>query len=158
MNEDYREQNSCYYPNSSGFDQPQLPQDSVDPQRFLQALNKIQEELEEIKRDQRKKIEDMSIEEMMARSSNELHNDDPMLSPSEYNHLTLTLRPDDAREERSDESNERMFKIRGRMVVSKLSTYHDGGMLEKKVIHGTSEANDVIAKKVFCVALSCESY
>ncbi|GKD30094.1 hypothetical protein Tco_1240872 [Tanacetum coccineum] len=64
MNEDYCEQNSCYYPNSSGFDQPQPPQDSVDHQRFLQTLDKIQEELEEIKRDRRKKIEDMSIEEM----------------------------------------------------------------------------------------------
>ncbi|GJY51933.1 hypothetical protein Tco_0442780 [Tanacetum coccineum] len=64
MNEDDCEQNSCYYPNSSGFDKPQLPQDSVDHQKFLQALDKIQEELEEIKRDRRKKIKDMSIEEM----------------------------------------------------------------------------------------------
>ncbi|GKE56821.1 hypothetical protein Tco_1496006 [Tanacetum coccineum] len=63
MNEDYCEQNSCYYLNSPGFDQPQPPQDSVDHQRFLQALDKIQE-LEEIKRDRRKKIEDMSIEEI----------------------------------------------------------------------------------------------
>ncbi|GJX93053.1 hypothetical protein Tco_0347639 [Tanacetum coccineum] len=55
MNEDYCEQNFCYFPNSFGFDQPQPPQDSVDHQRFLQA----QEELEEIKR-----IKDMSIEEM----------------------------------------------------------------------------------------------
>ncbi|GKE78656.1 hypothetical protein Tco_1544776 [Tanacetum coccineum] len=64
MNEDYCEQNSCYYANSSGFDQPQPPQDSVNHQRFLQTLDKIQEEREEIKRDRRKKIEDMSIEEM----------------------------------------------------------------------------------------------
>ncbi|GJX45619.1 hypothetical protein Tco_0262295 [Tanacetum coccineum] len=74
MNEDYCEQNSCYYPNSSGFDHPQPPQDSVDCQ---EALDKILEELEEIKRDQRmlkelkKRIaeeqtakENMSIEEM----------------------------------------------------------------------------------------------
>ncbi|GJR37233.1 hypothetical protein Tco_1212917 [Tanacetum coccineum] len=62
INETYYEPNPSY--DSSGFDQPQPPQDSVDHQRFLQALDKIQEELEEIKRDRRKKIEDMSIEEM----------------------------------------------------------------------------------------------
>ncbi|GKD40480.1 hypothetical protein Tco_1260687 [Tanacetum coccineum] len=74
MNEDYCEQNSCYYPNSSSFYHPQPPQDSVDCQ---EALDKILEELEEIKRDQRmlkelkKRIaeeqtnkEDMSIEDM----------------------------------------------------------------------------------------------
>ncbi|GJX33004.1 hypothetical protein Tco_0242859 [Tanacetum coccineum] len=74
MNEDYYEQNSCYYPNSSGFDHPQPPQDSVYCQ---EALDKILEELEELKRDQRmlkelkKRIaeeqtakENMSIEEM----------------------------------------------------------------------------------------------
>ncbi|GKA45345.1 hypothetical protein Tco_0738141 [Tanacetum coccineum] len=65
MNEDYCEQNSCYYPNSSGFDHPQPPQDSVDHQGILQVLNKMEEKLEEITRDRRKKIEDMSIEEMM---------------------------------------------------------------------------------------------
>ncbi|GJY44888.1 hypothetical protein Tco_0433101 [Tanacetum coccineum] len=56
--------NSIY--DSSGFVQPQNPpQDlSIDHQGILQALNKMQEELEEIKRDRRKKIEDMSIEEM----------------------------------------------------------------------------------------------
>ncbi|GJT18816.1 hypothetical protein Tco_0877522 [Tanacetum coccineum] len=64
MNEDYCEQNSCYYPNSSGFDQPQPPQDSVDHQGILQVLNKMEEKLEEIPRDRRKKIENMSIEEM----------------------------------------------------------------------------------------------
>ncbi|GKD10944.1 hypothetical protein Tco_1190629 [Tanacetum coccineum] len=65
MNEDYYEQNSCYYPNSFGFDQPQPPQDSVDHQGILQVLNKMEEKLEEIIKDLRKKIEDMSIEEMM---------------------------------------------------------------------------------------------
>ncbi|GJW94172.1 hypothetical protein Tco_0173844 [Tanacetum coccineum] len=64
MNEDYCEQNSCYYPNSSSFDHPQPPQDSVDHQGILQVLNKMEEKLEEIIRDRRKKIEDMSIEEM----------------------------------------------------------------------------------------------
>ncbi|GKA41247.1 hypothetical protein Tco_0733840 [Tanacetum coccineum] len=62
INETYYEPNPSY--DSSGFDQPQPPQDSVDRQGILQALNKMQEELEEIKRDRRKKIEDMSIEEM----------------------------------------------------------------------------------------------
>ncbi|GKA35135.1 hypothetical protein Tco_0721626 [Tanacetum coccineum] len=74
MNEDYYEQNYCYYPNSSGFDHPQPPQDSVDCQ---ETLDKILEELEELKRDQRmlkelkKRIaeeqtgkENMSIKEM----------------------------------------------------------------------------------------------
>ncbi|GJX41219.1 hypothetical protein Tco_0256209 [Tanacetum coccineum] len=65
MNEDYCEQNSCYYPNSSGFDHPQPPQDSVDHQGILQVLNQMEEKLEEIIRDRRKKKEDMSIEEMM---------------------------------------------------------------------------------------------
>ncbi|GKE02444.1 hypothetical protein Tco_1390427 [Tanacetum coccineum] len=65
MNKDYCEQNSCYYPNSSGFDHPQPPQDSVDHQGILQVLNKMKEKFEEIIRDGRKKIEDMSIEEMM---------------------------------------------------------------------------------------------
>ncbi|GKC21359.1 hypothetical protein Tco_1023509 [Tanacetum coccineum] len=46
MNEDYCEQNSCYYPNSSGFDHPQPPHDSVYCQ---EALDKILEELEELK-------------------------------------------------------------------------------------------------------------
>ncbi|GJS33191.1 hypothetical protein Tco_0531573 [Tanacetum coccineum] len=74
MNADYYEQNSCYYPKSSCFDHPQPPQDSVDCQ---EALDKILEEIEELKRDQRmlkelkKRIaeeqtakENMSIEEM----------------------------------------------------------------------------------------------
>ncbi|GJX50183.1 hypothetical protein Tco_0277028 [Tanacetum coccineum] len=65
MNEDYYEKNSCYYPNSFGFDHPQPAQASVDHQGILQVLNKMEEKLEEIIRDQRKKIEDMSIEEMM---------------------------------------------------------------------------------------------
>ncbi|GKA01159.1 hypothetical protein Tco_0673824 [Tanacetum coccineum] len=63
INETYYELNSSY--DSSGFDQPQLPQDSVDHQGILQVLNKMEEKLEEIIRDRRKKIEDMSIEEMM---------------------------------------------------------------------------------------------
>ncbi|GJW43733.1 hypothetical protein Tco_0072532 [Tanacetum coccineum] len=62
INETYYEPNPSY--DSSGFDQPQPPQDFVDSQGILQALNKMQEELKEIKRDRRKKIEDMSIEEM----------------------------------------------------------------------------------------------
>ncbi|GKA17656.1 hypothetical protein Tco_0697493 [Tanacetum coccineum] len=62
MNETYYEPNPSY--DSSGFDQPQPPQNFVDSHGILQALNKMQEELEEIKRDRRKKKEDMSIEEM----------------------------------------------------------------------------------------------
>ncbi|GJR24776.1 reverse transcriptase domain-containing protein [Tanacetum coccineum] len=62
INETYYEPNPSY--DSSGFDQPQPPQDFVDSQGILQALNKMQEELEEIKQDRRKKKEDMSIEEM----------------------------------------------------------------------------------------------
>ncbi|GJU66296.1 hypothetical protein Tco_1252555 [Tanacetum coccineum] len=57
---------TCYEPNSSydysGFYQPQPLQDSVDHQGILQVLNKMQEELEEMKQDRRKKIEDMSEE------------------------------------------------------------------------------------------------
>ncbi|GKE29975.1 hypothetical protein Tco_1445359, partial [Tanacetum coccineum] len=45
----------------SGFDHPQSPQDSVNCQ---DALDKILEELKEIKRDRRKKIKDVSIEEI----------------------------------------------------------------------------------------------
>ncbi|GJX44092.1 hypothetical protein Tco_0260768 [Tanacetum coccineum] len=60
---------TCYEPNPSydysGFDHPQPPQDSVDHQGILQILNKLEEKFEEIIRDGRKKIEDMSIEEMM---------------------------------------------------------------------------------------------
>ncbi|GJZ33444.1 hypothetical protein Tco_0578880 [Tanacetum coccineum] len=72
INETYYEPNPSY--DYSGFDQPQPPQDSVDCQ---EALDKILEELEELKRDQRmlkelkKRIaeeqtakENMSIEEM----------------------------------------------------------------------------------------------
>ncbi|GJW15850.1 hypothetical protein Tco_0019983 [Tanacetum coccineum] len=59
INETYYEPNPSY--DYSGFDHPQPPQDSVDCQ---EALDKILEELKEIKRDRRKKIEDMSIEEM----------------------------------------------------------------------------------------------
>ncbi|GJX35841.1 hypothetical protein Tco_0247398, partial [Tanacetum coccineum] len=62
INETYYEPNPSY--DSFGFDQPQPPQDSVDHQGILQALRKIQEKLEEIKRDQRKKKENISIEEM----------------------------------------------------------------------------------------------
>ncbi|GKD61415.1 hypothetical protein Tco_1298924 [Tanacetum coccineum] len=60
---------TCYEPNPSydysGFDHPQPPQDSVDHQGILQVLNKMEEKFEEIIRDRRKEIEDMSIEEMM---------------------------------------------------------------------------------------------
>ncbi|GKD73047.1 hypothetical protein Tco_1331329 [Tanacetum coccineum] len=62
INETYYELNPSY--DSSGFDQPQPPKDFVDSHGILQALNKMQEELEEIKQDRRKKKEDMSIEEM----------------------------------------------------------------------------------------------
>ncbi|GJZ20069.1 hypothetical protein Tco_0556659, partial [Tanacetum coccineum] len=64
INEIDYEPNPSY--DSSGFDQPQPPQDSVDHQGILQALRKIQEELEEIKQYRRKKKEDMSIEEIMS--------------------------------------------------------------------------------------------
>ncbi|GJR28824.1 hypothetical protein Tco_1105056 [Tanacetum coccineum] len=64
INETYYEPHPSY--DSSGFDQPQPSQDFVNRQGFLQALDKIQEELEEIKRDWRKKKEDKSIEEMMS--------------------------------------------------------------------------------------------
>ncbi|GKD22665.1 hypothetical protein Tco_1224368 [Tanacetum coccineum] len=63
INETYYEPNPSY--DYSGFDHPQPPQDSVDHQGILQVLNKMEEKLEEIIRDRRKKIEDMSIEEMM---------------------------------------------------------------------------------------------
>ncbi|GKA96351.1 hypothetical protein Tco_0818446 [Tanacetum coccineum] len=65
MNEDYYEQNSCYYPNSSGFDHPQLPQDSVYCQ---EALDKI---LEELKRDQRmlKELKKRIVKEQMAKEN-----------------------------------------------------------------------------------------
>ncbi|GJV82050.1 hypothetical protein Tco_1517920 [Tanacetum coccineum] len=53
------------YYDSSGFDQPHPPQNSVDHQGILQVLNKMEEKFEEIIRDRRKKIEDMSIKEMM---------------------------------------------------------------------------------------------
>ncbi|GKE84695.1 hypothetical protein Tco_1558437 [Tanacetum coccineum] len=68
MNEDYYEQNSCYYPNSSGFDQPQPPQDSVYCQ---EALDKILEELEELKRDQRmlKELKKRIAEEQTAKEN-----------------------------------------------------------------------------------------
>ncbi|GJT90190.1 hypothetical protein Tco_1079035 [Tanacetum coccineum] len=59
----YYEPNSSY--DSSRFNQPQPPQDSVDHQGILQVLNKMEEKLKEIIRDRRKKIEYMSIEEMM---------------------------------------------------------------------------------------------
>ncbi|GKE27100.1 hypothetical protein Tco_1442484 [Tanacetum coccineum] len=59
INETYYEPNPSY--DYSGFDHPQPPQDSVDCQ---EALDKILEELKEIKRDRRKKKEDKSIEEM----------------------------------------------------------------------------------------------
>ncbi|GKE25161.1 hypothetical protein Tco_1436673, partial [Tanacetum coccineum] len=74
INETYYEPNSSY--DSSGFDQPQPPKNSVDHQRILDLML---EELEEIKRDQRmlkdlkKRIaeeqtakENKSIEEMMS--------------------------------------------------------------------------------------------
>ncbi|GKC21689.1 hypothetical protein Tco_1023839 [Tanacetum coccineum] len=63
INETYYEPNPSY--DYSGFDQPQPPQDLVDHQGILQVLNKMEEKFEEIIRDGRKKIEDMSIEEMM---------------------------------------------------------------------------------------------
>ncbi|GKB12088.1 hypothetical protein Tco_0846011 [Tanacetum coccineum] len=63
INETYYEPNSSY--DSSGFDQPHPPQNSVDHQGILQVLNKMEEKFEEIIRDRRKKIEDMSIKEMM---------------------------------------------------------------------------------------------
>ncbi|GJY65376.1 hypothetical protein Tco_0467614 [Tanacetum coccineum] len=44
------------------FDHPQPPQDSIDHQGILQVLNKMEEKLEEIIRDRRKKIEDMGEE------------------------------------------------------------------------------------------------
>ncbi|GJT39520.1 hypothetical protein Tco_0939385 [Tanacetum coccineum] len=59
INETYYEPNPSY--DYSGFDHPQPPQDSDDCQ---EALDKILKELKEIKQDRRKKIEDMSIEEM----------------------------------------------------------------------------------------------
>ncbi|GJV09158.1 hypothetical protein Tco_1346814 [Tanacetum coccineum] len=62
INETYMKPNPSY--DSSGFDQPQPPQDFVDSHGILQALNKMQEELEEIKQDRRKRKKDMSIEEM----------------------------------------------------------------------------------------------
>ncbi|GKC25321.1 hypothetical protein Tco_1027471, partial [Tanacetum coccineum] len=58
INETYYEPNPSY--DYSGFDQPQSPQDSVDCQ---EALDKILEELEELKRDQRMLKECEEIDE-----------------------------------------------------------------------------------------------
>ncbi|GJT75490.1 hypothetical protein Tco_1042215 [Tanacetum coccineum] len=62
--------NDNYYPqNSPSFSQQYICcaycGDSVDHQGILQVLNKMEQKLEEIIRDPRKKIENMSIEEMM---------------------------------------------------------------------------------------------
>ncbi|GJY72584.1 hypothetical protein Tco_0476287 [Tanacetum coccineum] len=79
INGTYYEPNPSY--DSSGFDQPQPPQDSVDHQGILQALRKIQEELKEIKQDPRMKKENMSIEEMMRE---QLMVDDEIKDTSNY--------------------------------------------------------------------------
>ncbi|GJY10138.1 hypothetical protein Tco_0378323 [Tanacetum coccineum] len=57
--------NETCYPSYDYSDHSQPPQDSVDHQGILQILNKMEEKIEEIIRDGRKKIEDMSIEEIM---------------------------------------------------------------------------------------------
>ncbi|GJZ25867.1 hypothetical protein Tco_0570120 [Tanacetum coccineum] len=105
INETYYEPNPSY--DSSGFDQPQPPQDFVDSHGILQALNKMQEELEEIKRDRRKKIEDMSIEEMRH---------EQQLVDYKIKDITNDLGYKRFRGEKIDEEYERDCKIRIRKL------------------------------------------
>ncbi|GKA73303.1 hypothetical protein Tco_0779519 [Tanacetum coccineum] len=78
------------------------PQDSVNHQGILQVLNKMEEKFEEIIRDGRKKIEDMSIEEMMH---------EQQLVDREIKEITNDLGIRRFRGEEIDEEYERVCKI-----------------------------------------------
>ncbi|GJX34372.1 hypothetical protein Tco_0245929 [Tanacetum coccineum] len=121
VNEDYCEQNSCYHPNSSDFDHPQPPQDSVDHQGILQVLIKMEEKLEEIIRDRRKKIEDMSIKEMMH---------EQQLADREIKEIINDLGYKRFRGEEIDEEYERDCEIRIRKLKQDFNEW--GSKVRKK--------------------------
>ncbi|GKC18916.1 hypothetical protein Tco_1021066 [Tanacetum coccineum] len=116
---------NCYKPNPSydysGFNQPQPPQDSVDHQGILQVLNKMQKELEELKQDRRKKIEDMSIEEMMH---------EQQLVDREIKEITNDLGIRRFRGEEIDEEYERDCEIRIRKLKQDFNIW--GSEVRKK--------------------------
>ncbi|GKA98434.1 hypothetical protein Tco_0826371 [Tanacetum coccineum] len=116
INETYYEPNPSY--DYSGFDHPQPPQDSVDCQ---EALDKILEELKEIKRDRRKKIEDMSIEEMRH---------EQQLVDYEIKDITNDLGYKRFRGEKIDEEYERDCEIRIRELKQDFNEW--GSEVRKK--------------------------
>ncbi|GJV57684.1 hypothetical protein Tco_1458689 [Tanacetum coccineum] len=121
MNETYYEPNPSY--DSSGFDQPQPPQDFVDSHGILQALNKMQEELKEIKRDRRNKIEDMSIEEMR---------NEQQLVDYKIKEITDDLGIKRFRGEEIDEEYERDCEIRIRKLKQDFNGEYGGQRSRKK--------------------------
>ncbi|GKC71525.1 hypothetical protein Tco_1117408 [Tanacetum coccineum] len=138
INETYYEPNPSY--DSSGFDQPQPPQDFVDRQRFLQALDKIQEELEEIKRDRRKKIEDMSIEEMRH---------EQQLVDYKIKDITNDLGYKRFRGEKIDEEYERDCEIRIRKLKQDFNEW--GSEVRKKEQAYNEEQYSAARRRMLCI-------
>ncbi|GJX53147.1 hypothetical protein Tco_0281516 [Tanacetum coccineum] len=131
MNEDYYEQNSCYYPNSSGFDHPQPPQDSVDCQ---EALDKILEELEELKRDQRmlKELKKQIAEEQTAKENMSIEEmrHEQQLVDYKIKEITNNLEIKRFRGEKIDEEYERICEITIRKLEQDFNEW--GSKVRKK--------------------------
>ncbi|GKE19110.1 hypothetical protein Tco_1426687 [Tanacetum coccineum] len=131
MNEDYYEQNSCYYPNSSGFDHPQPSQDSVNCQ---EALDKILEELEELKRVQRmlKELKKQIAEEQTAKENMSIEEmrHEQQLVDYKIKEITNNLEIKRFRGEKIDEEYERICEITIRKLEQDFNEW--GSKVRKK--------------------------
>ncbi|GJX60758.1 hypothetical protein Tco_0292148 [Tanacetum coccineum] len=138
---------TCYEPNPSydysGFDHPQPPQDSVDHQGILQVLNKMEEKFEEIIRDGRKKIEDMSIEEMMH---------EQQLVDREIKGIINDLGYKRFRGEEIDEEYERDCEIRIRKLKQDFNIW--GSEVRKKEKAYEDEKYDVACR--YMLSITCD--
>ncbi|GJR94846.1 hypothetical protein Tco_0267020 [Tanacetum coccineum] len=129
INETYYEPNPSY--DSSGFDQPQPPQDSVDCQ---EALDKILEELEEIKRDQRmlKELKKRIAEEQTAKENMSIEEmrHEQQLVDYKIKEITNDLGIKRFRGEKIDEEYERDCEIRIRKLEQDFNEW--GSKVRKK--------------------------
>ncbi|GJU65828.1 hypothetical protein Tco_1247663 [Tanacetum coccineum] len=129
INETYYEPNPSY--DYSGFDHPQPPQDSVDCQ---ETLDKILEELEEIKRDQRmlKELKKQIAEEQTAKENMSIEEmrHEQQLVDRKIKEITNDLGYKRFRGEKIDEEYERDCEIRIRKLKQDFNEW--GSEVRKK--------------------------
>ncbi|GKA72390.1 hypothetical protein Tco_0778606 [Tanacetum coccineum] len=151
INETYYEPNPSY--DYSGFDHPQPPQDSVDCQ---EALDKILEELEEIKRDQRmlKELKKRIAEEQTAKENMSIEEmrHEQQLVDYKIKDITNDLGYKRFRGEKIDEEYERDCEIRIRKLKQDFNEW--GSEVRKK--EQAYEEEKYSAARRYMLSITCD--